>query len=179
MGRRTSRRFTFDQAVAGTEPRPTSPGVVAIDLAALVYTSGSTGNPKGGCSRIRTWCSRPGASRIPVSTRRTGIVNVLPFAFDYGLYQLLDRPDGGNAARRASFVYPVPVLKRIIEHEVTVFPIVPTIGATLLSLNRSGGWTFPTVRRVTNTAAALPAEFIPKLATVFPNYTPTFRGVTS
>jgi acyl-CoA synthetase (AMP-forming)/AMP-acid ligase II len=98
------------------------------------------------------------------------IVNVLPFAFDYGLYQLLMTVlMGATLLVERSFVYPVPVLKRVIEHEVTVFPIVPTIGATLLSLNRSGDWTFPTVRRVTNTAAALPAEFISKLATVFPN----------
>src|SRR3954447_22512728 len=76
---------------------------------------------------------------------------------------------GATLVVEPSFVYPVPVLKRAIEHEVTVFPIVPTIGATLLSLNRSGGWTFPTVRRVTKTPAALPAEVIPTLATVFPN----------
>jgi len=97
-------------------------------------------------------------------------VVVLPFAFDYGLYQLLMTVlIGATLVVERSFVYPVPVLRRIIEHEVTVFPIVPTIGATLLSLHRTGGWTFPAMRRVTNTAAALPAEFIPRLATVFPN----------
>ena len=55
------------------------------------------------------------------------------------------------------------MLKRIIEHEVTVFPVVPTIGATLLSLNRE--WRLDisdACARVTNTAAALPAEFVPR-----------------
>jgi acyl-CoA synthetase (AMP-forming)/AMP-acid ligase II len=105
--------------------------------------------------------------RLDASDR---IVCVLPFAFDYGLYQLLMTVLlGATLVVERSFVYPVPVLRRVIEHDVTVFPIVPTIGATLLSLNRSGGWTFPNVRRVTNTAAALPAEFIPRLGAVFPN----------
>ena len=163
--------LAFDQALANAEPRPASRGVIPIDLAALIYTSGSTGNPKGVMLTHENMVFAAGSISEYLrldATDRT--VNVLPFAFDYGLYQLLMTVlMGATLLVERSFVYPVPVLKRVLEHEVTVFPIVPTIGATLLSLNRSGGWTFPTVRRVTNTAAALPAEFIPKLATVFPN----------
>jgi long-chain acyl-CoA synthetase len=161
----------FDETLASTEPRPSARGVIAIDLAALIYTSGSTGNPKGVMlthqNMVFAAASISEYLRLDSSDR---IVCVLPFAFDYGLYQLLMSVLlGATLVAERSFVYPVPVIKRAIEYEVTVFPIVPTIGATLLALNRSGGWTLPNVRRVTNTAAALPAEFITRLPTVFPN----------
>jgi long-chain acyl-CoA synthetase len=46
---------------------------------------------------------------------------------------------------------------------------VPTIIATLLNLHRSSGVVLPSVRRVTNTAAALPAEWSGELQRPFPS----------
>ena len=96
------------------------------------------------------------------------IMNVLPLAFDYGLYQLLMAMRiGGTLVLERSFAFPAQTLKRIEEEQVTVFPGVPTVYATLLSMK--GETPHPSVRRVTNTAAALPPSFHDDLRVLFPN----------
>jgi acyl-CoA synthetase (AMP-forming)/AMP-acid ligase II len=55
------------------------------------------------------------------------------------------------------------------EQQVTVFPGVPTVYAMLLSMHARDRLCFPSVTRVTNTAAALPAVFQQQLREVFPN----------
>ena len=57
---------------------------------------------------------------------------MLPLAFDYGLYQLLMTVRlGATLVLERSFVFPAQTLKRLDEEEVTVFPGVPTVYATL------------------------------------------------
>jgi acyl-CoA synthetase (AMP-forming)/AMP-acid ligase II len=60
-------------------------------------------------------------------------------------------------------------MRRALDEQVTVFPLVPTIAATVLSLAKRTEWVVPSVTRVTNTAAALAADFVPRLGAVFPN----------
>jgi acyl-CoA synthetase (AMP-forming)/AMP-acid ligase II len=55
------------------------------------------------------------------------------------------------------------------EQGVTVFPGVPTIFAMLVSSHGRTPLSFPTVTRVTNTAAALPDDFVSRLREIFPN----------
>jgi acyl-CoA synthetase (AMP-forming)/AMP-acid ligase II len=98
------------------------------------------------------------------------ILNVLPLAFDYGLYQLLITVYlGATLVLERSFTYPALILERVREEAVTVFPGVPTIFATLRSMRQRHDLVLPSVRRVTNTAAALPADFIPECRKIFPN----------
>jgi acyl-coenzyme A synthetase/AMP-(fatty) acid ligase len=55
------------------------------------------------------------------------------------------------------------------KHEVTVFPGVPTIYSTLISMHQKTPLCFPKIQTVTNTAAALPPDYIPALRQIFPN----------
>ena len=98
------------------------------------------------------------------------IMLMLPLAFDYGLYQLLMSVFlGATLVVERSFIFPSLVYKRIEEQKATVFPGVPTIYATLIDAHRKSGLNFPSITRVTNTAAALPADFLPILEKIFPN----------
>jgi long-chain acyl-CoA synthetase len=162
---------SFTEVVAGTNPSPRESGAIPIDLSMLIYTSGSTGQPKG---VMMTHQSVLFAAASIAEYLRLGsderILNVLPMAFDYGLYQLfLTVQVGGTLLLERSFAFPVPVLKRIEAEEATVVPVVPTIAATLVSLKRRTNWTLPSVRRVTNTAAALAPAFSTGLREIFPN----------
>ena len=93
---------------------------------------------------------------------------MLPFSFDYGLYQLLMAfKFGGTLVLERSFAYPAAVLKRIEEEQVTGFPGVPTLFAMLLQMDLSR-FDLSSLRYLTNTAAALPVEHIQRLRDAFP-----------
>jgi amino acid adenylation domain-containing protein len=163
--------LSFEALLAASEPSPSAAGTIPLDLAALIYTSGSTGNPKG---VMMTHANMVFVAGSLIEYLRLGpehrIMGVLPLAFDYGLYQLLMsvRMQGTLVLER-SFVYPAQVLKRLAEEEVTVFPGVPTVYATLVSMHERSPLEFPSVQRVTNTAAALPPSFHDPLREIFPN----------
>ncbi len=144
---------------------------ISNDLAALVYTSGSTGSPKG---VMHTHLSMLFALNSLIEYLRLSdedrILNVLPLSFDYGLYQLLMAVHmGATLILEKSFAFPALVFKRIKEKEVTVFPGVPSLFAILISSHERSKQKFPSITRITSTAAALPADFIPTLKEIFPN----------
>lgn len=161
----------FNDVIATTAPLASIPTLNPLDLAALIYTSGSTGNPKG---VMHTHLSMTFALGSLIEYLRLEhdhvILNVLPFAFDYGLYQLLMAVElGSTLVLERSFTYPAQVFNRMHEYQVNVFPGVPTIFSMLLAAHKRNPLSFPSVTRVTNTAAALPAEYVSELKQIFPN----------
>jgi len=162
--------IAFDTAAATPAGRlPVN--IIPLDLAALIYTSGSTGNPKGVMMTHQAMTFTAGSLIEYLRLRDTDrILNVLPLAFDYGLYQLLMAMRlGATLVLERSFTYPAQILNRVQSEGVTVFPGVPTVYMTLLGMHARKPLCFPSVERVTNTAAALPADIVPRLREIFPN----------
>lgn len=162
---------TFDSVLASSTPLASAAFVIPMDLAALIYTSGSTGNPKGVMHTHQSMVfATESISEYLRLSEENRILCVLPLAFDYGLYQLLMSVRmGATLILERSFTYPAQIFKRMHELEVTVFPGVPTIFTMLLAAHARNRLLFPAVRRVTNTAAALPAAFQAQLREIFPN----------
>ncbi len=142
---------------------------IDADLAALVYTSGSTGNPKGVMlTHLNMVAAATSITSYLENQPDEIILNVLPLSFDYGLYQVLMAFQvGGTVVLEKSFAYPHAVLQKMAAVQVTGFPIVPTMSAILLQLDLSN-YSLPSLRYITNTGAALPTEHIRRLRQAFP-----------
>jgi acyl-CoA synthetase (AMP-forming)/AMP-acid ligase II len=126
-------------------------------LAALIYTSGSSGRAKG--------VMLTHANILAATTSINGylqnqpsdvILDVLPLSFDYGLYQMfLAFSSGARLVLERAFVYQLAMLDLIRREGVTGLPIVPTLLALLARHNLSKH-SLSTLRYVTNTGAPLP-----------------------
>lgn len=161
----------FESIISSDNEVTCLPNIIPNDLAALIYTSGSTGFPKGVMmthqSMVFTTWSLIEYLRLSEQDR---ILLLLPLAFDYGLYQLLMAITvGGTLIVEQSFIFTASIYQNIKKYKPTVFPGVPTIYAMMIASSKENPLVFDCIQKVTNTAAALPAEFIPDLKRIFPN----------
>lgn len=161
----------FDKITSLPDVAVGFPRIIPNDLAALIYTSGSTGFPKGVMmthqSMVFTSWSLIEYLRL---TDDEKILLILPLAFDYGLYQaIMSVTIGGTIIIEQSFNFPPAIFKQIEKHQPTVFPGVPSMYAMIIELYKKTGVTFESIRKVTNTAARLPVEFLADLKKIFPN----------
>ncbi|MDK1492349.1 class I adenylate-forming enzyme family protein [Sinorhizobium sp. 7-81] len=169
-GRTPEGAASFEGCLA-SEPLPVLHGGIDIDLAMLIYTSGSTGRPKGVMMTHRNIDAA--SESITTYLRNTPddvILNVLPLAFDYGLYQLLMAIRlGATLVLEKSFAFPQAIFERIRAEGVTGFPLVPTMAAMILQMRDIEPGFLPSLRYISNTAAALPPAHIARLRELFPS----------
>jgi long-chain acyl-CoA synthetase len=150
---------------------PVAPhGGIDVDLAMLIYTSGSTGRPKGVMMTHRNIdAASDSITTYLENTSDDIILNVAPLAFDYGLYQLLMAVRmGATLVLEKSFAFPAAVFETMRREQVTGFPLVPTMAAMILQMRDVEALAVPSLRYITNTAAALPEEHIHRLRAMFP-----------
>lgn len=146
------------------------PRCIDVDIASLIYTSATTGDPKG---IICTHHNMVSAARSIIqylgNEEDDIILDVLPLSFDYGLYQVLMAfMFGGTVILERSFLYMHGILELIHREGVTGFPIVPTIVAMLVKSVQLNEYDLRSLRYLTNTGAALPEKHVRYLRTSFP-----------
>ncbi len=154
------------------------------DLAVLLYTSGSTGLPKGvmvshqnlayGVDSVVRYLQLDQSDRLLCS---------LPFSFDYGLNQLLSALAVGACAVLIDYFHPQQVLRMIERERITGLAGVPTMWAQLTK-HRWPERTTRSLRYITNSGDRLPGVVLRTLrqrlsgARIFLMYgfTEAFRG---
>jgi amino acid adenylation domain-containing protein len=159
--------------VAGLAGHDTPPprSSIDIDLAAIVYTSGSTGDPKGVMLTHRNMLTACTSIAAYLELRDDDVIlNVLPLAFDYGLYQMIMAfRAGARLVLERSFAFPAQVLGLIASEGATGLPGVSTLFAMLSGLKSiKEEYDLGSIRYVTNTGAALPLKHIRMLQDIFP-----------
>ncbi|MFC5585103.1 class I adenylate-forming enzyme family protein [Nitratireductor kimnyeongensis] len=140
------------------------------DLAFLIYTSGSSGMPKG---VMMSHGNVDAASAMIASYLGNDdhdvVLSALPLSFTYGLYQLLVAiRSGATLVLEKNFAYPHAILEKACDEGVTGFPLVPTMAAMLATLKNLSHERLPPLRYMTNAAAHLPPAHIEALRALFP-----------
>ncbi len=145
------------------------PTIIDTDLAAILYTSGSTGQPKGVMLSHRNLLA--GAQSVTEYLHiDTGdrILAVLPLSFDYGLSQLTTAFLAGATVILMDYLLPQDVIKAISTKKITGLAGIPTLWNQLAHLN----WpeqTLSSLRYLTNSGGALGLNTIQTLREKLPN----------
>ncbi|HET9336522.1 MAG TPA: acyl-CoA ligase (AMP-forming), exosortase A system-associated [Sphingomicrobium sp.] len=137
------------------------------DLAALFYTSGSTGQPKGVMlSHANLWLGAISVAHYLGLKPDDRTLCVLPLAFDYGQNQLLSAWAAGGSAVAFDYLLPRDVMRAVRRHDVTVLAGVPPLWLQLAEQEwgEAGG----SLRTLTNSGGHLPELLVRRLRALFP-----------
>lgn len=138
-------------------------GVSERDIAAILYTSGSTGEPKGvvlshqnivaGAKKVAEYLN------IGLDDR---ILSILTFSFDYGLNQLTTSVLCCAQLVLLDYVFPRDVIRAVDRFKITGLAAVPTIWIQLLQMSWDGSG-MENLRYITNSGGSVPAHYVAEL----------------
>ncbi len=135
-------------------------------LAAILYTSGSTGLPKGVMlSHANLWLGAVSVAHYLRLAPDDRTLAVLPLGFDYGQNQLLSTWRAGGAVVPFDYLLPRDVLAAIARQKITTLAAVPPLW---LQLVEAGRGPVHGLRRLTNSGGALTPRLIERLGALFP-----------
>jgi acyl-CoA ligase (AMP-forming) (exosortase A-associated) len=155
---------TEEELESGDALPPSSADPAA--LAAILYTSGSTGLPKGVMlSHANLWLGAVSVAHYLKIVPEDRVLGVLPLSFDYGQNQLFSTWAGGARIVPLDYLTARDVVKAVERFGITTLAGVPPLWVQLLDAE----WPEETtLRRLTNSGGALTARLVRGLRERFP-----------
>ena len=139
---------------------------IDTDMAAILYTSGSTGAPKGvvlshrnmvaGAASVASYLGLAASDRL---------LAVLPLSFDYGLSQLTTAFLRGASVVLMNYLFPKDIVAAVREHGITGLAAVPPLWIALARLSWPADCT---LRFITNSGGAMPTVTVAALQEALP-----------
>ncbi len=150
---------------------PPNISVIDQNLAAILYTSGSTGQPKGVCLSHRNLIAgAQSVSQYLHNSPEDKILAVLPLSFDYGLSQITTALLVGATVVLMEYLLPRDVIRQVGKHQITGLAAVPPLWIQLAKLE----WPEEALclRYFTNSGGAMPTSTLQQLRSHLSNATP-------
>ena len=140
------------------------------DFVQIVYTSGSTGLPKGvTLMHQNLWAGVRAVTQYVEITAADRIASLLPFSFDYGFNQLLCTVATGATLVVEKSPLAQQIVTTLREREITVLPCVPPLWLQLLRTPSFTEQPLPALRAMTNTGGRIPVDGVRQLRRSHPN----------
>jgi acyl-CoA ligase (AMP-forming) (exosortase A-associated) len=139
---------------------------IETDMAALLYTSGSSGKPKGvALSHRNLVAGACSVARYLSNTEEDRILSVLPLSFDYGLSQLTTAFATGAAVVLLNHLLTRDIREAVEREAITGLAGVPTMWTQLAALD----WRGPQgLRYITSSGGCMPRPTLDILREAMP-----------
>lgn len=142
--------------------------VIDADMAAILYTSGSTGNPKGVVLSHRNLVTgAKSVSQYLENVSEDRILSVLPLSFDAGFSQLTTAFAVGARAVLLNYALPREVVRTCAEEGITGLTGVPPLWIQLAELEWPGA-AARSMRYFANTGGHMPRATLERLRAAMP-----------
>ncbi|MCC7385310.1 MAG: acyl--CoA ligase [Deltaproteobacteria bacterium] len=162
--------LTLEEIAADGAPF-SAPPIDEHATALVVYTSGTTGRPKGVMLSHHNLASNLSAANALVGLdARQRILLVVPFYFIHGRMQLLMHAlISGTVVVSAGFQFPQQVLGELVAHEVTAFSGVPYHFVSLVERSKLRTTALPHLEYVLITGGAMSLAQLDQLKEAVPH----------
>jgi acyl-CoA ligase (AMP-forming) (exosortase A-associated) len=171
-----------DSDDSDSKPQPVHPKYPSVnpkEMAAILYTSGSTGQPKGVVlSHINLVEGAKSVANYLNNTAKDRLLAVLPFSFDYGLSQLTTAFLSGARVVLLEYLMPRDVVNAVARYQITGLAAVPPLWIQLAAME----WPVEaqnSLRYFTNSGGAMPKATLSQLTNALPDSDPVLMyGLT-